>query len=406
MNTFRRNVPLFATSQALMMSSMSLLLTSTALVGLEMAPDKSLATLPLAVIFIAVMLSSVPAAMLMERIGRKRAFMLSTFFGMAGGAMATTAIFNQSFWLFVASGILIGMFNAFGNYFRFAAADIVEPALKSKAISAVLIGGVVAAIVGPNLANLTREAVPDAIFAGSYISIIVIYFLALLTLSFLQLPSKEKIENTKRKYEGRPLLTIARQPKFIVALLCAMLGYGVMSFVMTATPLAMHAHAHSFSDTSFVISWHVLGMYAPSFFTGHLINRFGVLKIMTMGGVLGLSCVAANLLGNSVAHYWIGLTLLGVSWNFLFIGGTTLLTETYRQEERSKAQALNDFVIFTTVAVASLTAGALQYNFGWQIVNLGVIPLLAIILLSILWLAMKLKNKNNQTVDVMEDSAS
>jgi len=387
MSTFRRNIPLLATSQALMMSSMSLLLTATALVGLELAPDKSLATLPIAVIFIAVMLTSIPAAMLMERIGRKPAFMFSTIFGMAGGVTATIAIISQNFWLFVLSGFLVGIFNAFGNYFRFAAADSVEPELKSKAISAVLIGGVVAAVVGPNLANLTRDSVSGVMFAGSYISVIVLYLITLVVLSFLKLPHRSHTENRQDTDKGRPLLVIARQPKFIVAILCAMLGYGVMSFVMTATPLAMHSHAHSFSDTSFVISWHVLGMFAPSFFTGHLIYRYGVLKIMFIGGLLGLGCVAANLLGNTVTHYWIGLTLLGVSWNFLFIGGTSLLTETYLPEERAKAQAMNDFIIFTTVAVASLTAGALQHNLGWQVVNIGVIPLLGIILMSIFWLA-------------------
>ena len=370
-----------------MMSSMSLLLTATALVGLELAPDKSLATLPLAVIFIAVMLTSIPAAMLMERIGRKPAFMFSTIFGMAGGVTATIAIFSQNFWLFVLSGFLVGMFNAFGNYFRFAAADSVEPELKSKAISAVLIGGVVAAVVGPNLANFTRDSVSGVMFAGSYISVIVLYLITLVVLSFLKLPHRSHAENRQDMDKGRPLLVIARQPKFIVAIICAMLGYGVMSFVMTATPLAMHSHAHSFSDTSFVISWHVLGMFAPSFVTGHLIHRYGVLKIMFIGGLLGLGCVAANLLGNTVTHYWIGLTLLGVSWNFLFIGGTSLLTETYQPEERGKAQAMNDFIIFSTVAVASLTAGALQHNLGWQMVNLGVIPLLGIILISIFFLS-------------------
>jgi len=404
MNMFRRNIPLLATSQALMMSSMSLLLTTTALVGLDMAPDKALATLPIAVIFIAVMLSSIPAAMLMERIGRKPAFMLSTVFGMTGGVMATVAIFNHNFWLFVASGTFIGMFNAFGNYFRFAAADIVKPELKSKAISAVLIGGVVAAIVGPNLANVTKESVPEVMFAGSYMSVVVLYVITLMTLSFLKLPHHTSPEHKQESHTGRPLLVIATQPKFVVALLCAMLGYGVMSFVMTATPLAMHAHDHSFSDTSFVISWHVLGMYAPSFFTGHLIHRYGVLNIMFLGGLLGLGCVATNLLGSSVTHYWIGLTLLGVSWNFLFIGGTSLLTETYRPVERGKAQALNDFVIFTTVAVASLTAGALQYNFGWRIVNIGVIPLLVIILTSILWLGFKCKKDKNSPDIVVENT--
>jgi len=391
MDSFRRNVPLLATSQALMMSSMGLMITATALVGQELAPDKALATLPLAVIFIAVMLTSIPAAMLMERIGRKPAFMLSTLFGMMGGTLATIAIFNHQFWLFVVSGIFIGMFNAFGNYFRFAAADIVAPAMKSKAISAVLVGGVIAAVVGPNLANLTKDSVQGVMFAGSYMSVIVLYVLTLITLGFLKLPNQPKSKNTEKKNKGRPLRVIATQPKFVVALICAMLGYGVMSFVMTATPLAMHAHSHNFSETSFVISWHVLGMYAPSFFTGHLIHRFGVLKIMFIGGLLGIGCVIANLMGNSVLHYWTGLTLLGISWNFLFIGGTSLLTETYLPEERSKAQALNDFVIFTTVAIASLTAGALQYNYGWEIVNLGVVPLLVIILASILWLAVRQK---------------
>ncbi len=400
MNMFRRNVPLLAISQALMMSSTSLLLTTTALVGLEMAPDKSWATLPLAVMFIAVMLTSIPAALLMAKIGRKPAFMMATFFGMAGGALATYAIFNQNFWLFVTSGLLVGMFNGFGNYFRFAAADIVEHSLKSKAISAVLLGGVIAAVIGPNLANLTRDSIPEYIFAGSYISIVGLYILIFIVLGFLKLPDIKQHEDENNLEQARSLWEIASQPKFIVALLCAMLGYGVMSFVMTATPLAMHANTHSFSDTSFVISWHVLGMYAPSFVTGHLIQRFGVLRIMFIGAIFGLGCVAANLLGNTVTHYWIGLTLLGISWNFLFIGGTTLLTETYKPIERSKTQALNDFVIFTTVTIASLTAGVLQHNYGWETVNLGVIPIIIVIIISIIWLATK--QKNDKPVEVVE----
>jgi MFS family permease len=180
-----------------------------------------------------------------------------------------------------------------------------------------------------------------------------------------------------------------QQPKFIVAMLCATLGYATMSFVMTATPLAMNGHAHSLSDTSFVIQWHVLGMFAPSFITGYLILRFGVLKIMFTGGLLGLLCVSTNLLGHSVWHYWLALTLLGVSWNFLYVGGTTLLTETYTVAEKGKAQGVNDFTIFTIVTIASLTSGVLLHNFGWQMVNIGVIPLLLLILLSITWLALK-----------------
>lgn len=391
MNAFKRNVPLFAISQALMMSSMSLIITTVALVGSIIATDKSLATLPLAVLFIAVMLTSIPAAMLMKRIGRKKAFMLATSFGISGGMLATYSIINNHFWLFVTSAALVGMFNGFGNYFRFAAADVAEKEQKSKAISYVMIGGVAAAIIGPNLANLTRDSFPDTIFAGSYASIIVLYLLILVTLSFLKLPDTVTAIKEENEPEVRPLSIIAKQPKFIVGLICGMFGYGVMSFVMTATPLAMHHHAHSFSDTSFVIQWHTLGMFAPSFFTGHLIRRFGIYNILLVGALLGFACVAINLLGTSVSHYWTALVFLGISWNFLFIGGTTLITETYHSNERSKTQALNDFAVFSTVALSSLSAGALQHKFGWDIVNIGVIPLLAIILLSIIWAKVKIK---------------
>lgn len=391
MNAFKRNVPLLAISQALMMSSMMLIMTTVALVGSNIATDKSLATLPLAVLFIAVMLTSVPAAMLMKRIGRKNAFMFATLFGVSAGVLATYAIINSNFWLFVISAALVGIFNGFGNYFRFTAADVVEKEQKSKAISYVLLGGVAAAVIGPNLANLTHDSFTDAPFAGSYASIIIIYILALITLSFLKLPNTITAIKEENEPEVRSLSVIARQPKFIVGLICGMFGYGVMSFVMTATPLAMHHHAHTFSDTSFVIQWHTLGMFAPSFFTGHLIRRFGIYNILLIGTLLGVGCVAINLLGTSVSHYWTALVFLGISWNFLFIGGTTLITETYHSSERNKTQALNDFAVFTTVALSSLSAGALQHKFGWEIVNIGVTPLLVIILLSIIWAKIKIK---------------
>jgi len=391
MNAFKRNVPLLAVSQALMMSSMSLIITTVALVGSNIATDKSLATLPLAVLFIAVMLTSIPAAMLMKRIGRKKAFMLATVFGVTGGALATYSIINNLFWLFVVSTALVGIFNGFGNYFRFTAADVVESEQKSKAISYVLLGGVAAAIIGPNLANLTHDSLANIAFAGSYASIIILYILIFITLSFLDLPNTIVTIKEENEPEVRPLSVIARQPKFIIGLICGMFGYGVMSFVMTATPLAMHHNAHSFGDTSFVIQWHTLGMFAPSFFTGHLIRRFGIYNILLIGTLLGAGCVAINLLGTSVTHYWTALVFLGISWNFLFIGGTTLITETYHSNERSKTQALNDFVVFSTVALSSLSAGALQHKFGWEIVNIGVTPLLIIIFLSIIWAKIKIE---------------
>jgi len=385
MKTFRRNVPLLATCQALMMSGTSLIITTTALVGFGLAQDKSWATLPLAAQFIATMCTTIPASLLMDRIGRKQGFMLAALFGISGAVFATLAILKGKFLLFTLGTLQIGIFNGFGNYYRFAAADAVDKDLKARAVSYIMAGGVVAAFVGPNLANITKEMVENAPFAGSYASLVGLYIISLGVLAFLKLPAKTLHKNTSGSETGRPLMVIAAQPKFIVAVICGMLGYGVMALAMTATPLAMQHYAHPFPKTSFVIQWHVLGMFAPAFVTGHLIRRYTVLNIMLAGAAMGVGCLIVNLAGSSVLHFWTALLLLGVGWNFLFIGATTLLTETYRSEERAKAQALNDFAVFTTVALASLSAGALQSRYGWQTVNLGLIPLLAIIIGAILW---------------------
>jgi len=385
MNSFRRNIPLLATSQALMMSGGSLIITTAALVGFELAENKSWATLPLAAQFIATMFTTIPAALLMERIGRKQGFMLSCIFGISGGISATLGILQGKFWLFTFGTLLVGIFNGFGNYYRFAAADAVDKEYKSRAVSYIMAGGVVAAFIGPNLANMTRDLIKAAPFAASFFALIGLYIMSFMVLAFLKLPTKPIIEDVSGGSSGRPLMVIAAQPMFIVALICGMLGYGIMALAMTATPLAMNHFAYPFSKTTFVIQWHILGMFAPAFFTGHLIKRYGVLNIMLAGGILGVACMTVNLAGNSVAHFWAALFFLGISWNFLFIGATTLLTETYRPEERAKAQALNDFVVFTIVALSSLSAGALQNSYGWQVVNIGLMPLLIIILAAIIW---------------------
>ena len=385
MNPFHRNIPILAFAQAMMMSATSLMITASALVGYALADDKSLATLPLAAGFVAIMLTSIPAAWLMHRIGRKHGFMLATGFGIGGASLATWSILNGQFWGFVAAASVMGMYNGFGNYYRFAAADSVEASLKGRAISFIMAGGVIAAFIGPNLANVSREWISGATFAGSYAAIIGLHLLTTLALSFLHLPR----EADDKVHEGpppRPLATIIRQPRFIIALLCGTLGYGVMSLVMTATPLAMNHHAHHFDDTTFVIQWHVLGMFAPSFFTGFLIERFGLRTILRSGALFGFACVAINLTGTSVWHFWLALFLLGLGWNFLFIGATTLLTRTYHPSEQAPAQASNDFAVFTTVTLASLSAGALQHHFGWQMVNIGVLPLLTVVWLAIAWL--------------------
>jgi len=385
MSSFFRNIPLLSICQAMMMTSNSLIITTSALVGFSLADDKSLATLPLASQFIATMIMSIPASYIMNKIGRKQGFMIAVAFGITGSLLATTAIYNKEFWLFTLATVFFGCFNGFGNYFRFAAADTVEASLKSKAISVVMAGGLIAAFIGPNLANISKDWLYDSPFAGSYAALTIAYIITLAALIFLKLSShSNELHGTSGP--TRSLASIAKQPKFIIALICGMFGYGVMSLVMTATPLAMNLHAHPFSDTSFVIQWHIVAMFAPSFFTGSLIKRFGLFSVLLTGTLFGFTCVAINLNGTSVLHFWIALAFLGLSWNFLFIGATTLLTETYTDSERAKTQATNEFFVFSTVAIASLSAGGLQHLYGWQVVNIGVIPLLVLILTSVIWL--------------------
>jgi MFS family permease len=387
MSGLNRNVPLLALCSALAMSISSLIAATAALVGNNLAVDKSLATLPVALMFVATMFTSFPAGMLMQRVGRKAAFLLSSLFGIAGGALATVAIVQHSFWLFVLATICIGVFSGFANFYRFTAADTVAAPYKGKAVSIVMAGGVIAAIVGPNLARLTRTSIEGAEFAGAYLVSVVLYVFIMLTLVFLQLGETAATSNANAGgIATRPLGAIVRQPKYLVALVCGLFGYCVMTFVMTATPLSMQGHAFHFDDTSTVIQWHVFAMFAPSFFTGSLIARFGVATIMGTGAVIGLACLGVNLAGVSFGHFLVGLMLLGISWNFLFVGSTTLLTETYTLAEKNKAQAFNDFVVFTAVSIASLTAGALQNRYGWELVNVGALPLLVAALAGALWL--------------------
>ncbi|MCW8983239.1 MAG: MFS transporter, partial [Gammaproteobacteria bacterium] len=240
-----------------------------------------------------------------------------------------------------------------------------------------------------NLANWTRLVVESAPFSFSYATILILYITSFIVLSFTRIPKVKHDEGSELWRPPRAIGSIMIQPRFVVAILSAALGYAVMALVMTASPLAMQHHHHDFSDTSFVIQWHVLGMFAPSFFTGHLIRRFGLIKIIFVGTVLSVVSVAINLLGTSVSHFWWGLLFLGISWNFLFIGGTTMLTETYHQSERSKTQAINDVTVFSFAAAASLSAGVLQHHFGWEMVNLSALPMLAIILVALGWLVIK-----------------
>ena len=384
------SVYLLALCQALMMSVSSLLITASALVCLTLTHNKALVTLPLSLQFLAMMLTSIPASMIMGKYGRKFGFMLGSLFAITGGSILVYAVFNHHFYLFALGSFFVGVFNGFANFYRFAAVELVDEINKPKAISYVLVGGVIAAFVGPNLASFGQGMFPAEKFAGAFIYATILYVCVFFVLSLIKFPAPT-IKKTKGS--GRPLLEIIKQPTFIVAVTCGMLGYGVMTYVMTATPLAMNHHQHEFSETAFVIQWHVLAMFAPSFFTGTIIQRVGVIKVLIAGAVLALVCMLINLNGYSITHFWLALVALGLSWNFLFIGASTLLTETYRKEETAKSQAFNDFMVFSMVTWASLSSGYFQNTFGWKSVNYGGLLFVLIIAVSLVWLVMTPKDK-------------
>jgi MFS family permease len=381
----KRNLILLSLSQAILVTCTSLLLTSSAVVGMALAGNKSLVTLPLALMFLTQMVTTVPASLYMQRVGRRLGFMTSAIAGLAGAVVATGGVFKSDFSIFCLGTALIGVFNGFGQYYRFTAAEVVPEEYRSRAISYVLAGGVIAAFTGPNLANWSRHLLTDE-FAGSYAGLIGLYLLAFGFAYFMRIPKPVPV---LRAQSGRALAAIARQPAYLVAVAGAMVGYGVMNFIMIATPLAMQGYAHPFSDTAFVIQWHVFGMFVPSFFTGHLIRRFGTANIMLTGVFLLGLCVWINFTGTTVTHFWGALLLLGLGWNFLFVGATTLLTETYSLNEKAKSQALNDFFVFGTVTLTSFSSGAVQHTLGWETVNMAVIPFLVIMIIANIWLRSK-----------------
>jgi MFS family permease len=319
----------------------------------------------------------------MGRVGRAPGFFLGAAAGVVGAGTAAAAVLSGDFFLFTVGSILLGVFNGFGGFYRFAAAEAATPTYRGRAVSYVMAGGVIAAFAGPALARWSR-ALLETEFAASYAVLGVVFLPALLLPLLLRLPAPA---DTSVEGRARSLAEIARQPVFLVAALGAVVGYGVMALLMTATPLAMQEHEHGFSSTSLVIQWHVLGMFVPAFFTGYLIGRLGVLTVMMGGAVLGAGAVAAALAGLEVGHFLVSLVLIGVSWNFLFIGGTTLLTESYRPSERSKTQALNDFLVYASTTTAVFSAGALEHLVGWRAVNMAVVPFVALVLAGIVWLA-------------------
>jgi MFS family permease len=379
----KRNVALLAACQALLLTGNAILIALSPLVGFELAADKAFATVSVTTYVVFTALSTVPASFLMKRVGRQAGFICGALIGILAGALSSYAIYIGDFALFCAGTALAGLYNAGGQYYRFAAADVASEEFRSKAISLVLAGGIGGAFLGPGSAVWTRDVFPAHLFLGSYMSTMVFALASIGLLLLIDIPAPSEAE---RQSGGRRLATIAGQPVFIVAVLGAMIGYGVMNLVMTATPLAMTAHHHPFGDTAMVIQWHIVGMFAPAFFTGWLIDRFGVLKIMFVGTLLLAGSIAVALSGFEFLFFWSALVLLGVGWNFTFVGGTTLLTGCYEPAEKAKVQAVNDFLVFGTVALASLLSGTLLHLIGWHAVLYCAIPFLALTGLATLWL--------------------
>ena len=386
MDPAKKNVAVLALCQVFFASSASILAVTASLVGFEMlGEDKTLATAPVSGMVIGTALATFPASMLMRRIGRRAGFRVGASVGLAGAVVASLSIVWLNFWLFSFGVLLIGAFNGFAQYYRFAATDVATDAFKSRAISLVLAGGVAAAYLGPEIAKVSVEVIPSARFLGPYLAIIGFMALTMLVLGLVDIP-KPAEDGTDTA--PRPLAEIVRQPAVLVAILSAAVGFSVMSLMMTATPIAMVTHNHTFGDAAFVIQWHALAMFAPSFVTGAIIARIGVVNVILAGIVLIGASLAFALSGTDLASFWIALFLLGLGWNFMFVGGTTLLTQSHRPAERAKVQGINDLVVFGSVAIASLSSGALLQSFGWQAVSYGALPFLILVSFAVVGFAL------------------
>lgn len=368
----RRNVLILALSQSLMLSAIVLSMALAAILGSMLAPDKGLATLPLAAMVIGTALASLPAARFMRQRGRRTGFLLGALLGISGSLICAFALYKSLFIPFVIGHFLLGSYQGFANYTRFAAVEAVGPEHASKAISLVVAGGVVAAFLGPQLGFWGRDWIGGQLFVGSYLAQGALSLLALMLLFRLELPHVEAVQVDV----ARPLREILSQPALRIAIFGAAIGYTAMATVMTATPLAILGCGLPQSSVTPVIQWHVVGMFAPSFFTGSLIQRYGAPRIMQIGFLLLLGQVLLAVSGIELMHFLSALVLLGVGWNFAFIGGTALLTQTYRPIEQLRVQAMNEFSVFSLVALATLAGGWFYDRFGWVALNLTMVPLL------------------------------
>ena len=380
-----RHLWLLTLCQGLFLTNNVTFIAINGLVGLSMAPLGWMATLPVMAYVVGGALSTGLVAKTQARFGRKASFQLGLLVVLLACLLCAYAAVSKNFWLLCSATLMAGYYNANANLYRFAAAELAAPAWREKAVSLVLAGGLIGAVIGPNLAQQTR-ALMSVPFAGAYITLSLVALLAMALLAFIDFPP---LTTKKSNETGRPLGQIMRQPTFIIAALTSALGYGIMNLLMAATPLAMQQHNFAFSDAALVLQWHVIGMFAPGFFTGHLIKRFGPLAIMSLGLLLNALCIAIALSGVDLQQFLIALFLLGVGWNFLFTGSTTLSLQTYRPEEKDKVQGALNFFVFATLALSSFSSGVLVTTSGWHLLNYGSLLPLALIASALLWLAIR-----------------
>ncbi|MCR9255054.1 MAG: MFS transporter [Alphaproteobacteria bacterium] len=379
------NVWLLAICQALFFTGVMVTAATSSLVGIVLAADPVNATLPLAFQTASSLATTLPASFLMAKIGRRAGFTIGIGVGVISVLGGAAAIMAGDFVLFCLSAAGIGVHQGFAIYYRFAATDIAPTAYKPKAVSYVLGGGVLAAFLGPLLATETKDLLAPIEFAGCYLAIALLWTIPLFLMQKLRIPVPTKVAGASG---GRPLLEIARQPAFLVAILGAVFGYASMNFMMTATPLAMQVCGFDFDSTAAVIQIHVVGMFAPSFITGHLIRKFGVLRIMAVGAVLELFAAGTAMSGIEIENFMIALAALGIGWNFLFVGATTLITDCHTPEERAKVQGFNDFTIFGLMAISSYMSGVVHHISGWSMITMIIVPGLIITLVAVVLLGM------------------
>ena len=381
----KKNLIILVICQLISATGSIVFVTLTGIIGASLAANPAWATLPVSMMVISVALTTVPATMLMRRIGRGRGFSIASLTAVAAVLVGAQALATQSFPLFVVATMMFGINFAFTHQYRYAAAESVPPQFTARAVSFVLLGAIGGALVGPIIATRGQDWVEGVPFAGSMYALAVLYVLQ--ALLFLRLRGTDELPADAETPANRTLREIVVQPVYVVAVLGATAGYGLMTLVMTATPISMHINdGHSLEQTAGVIQAHVLGMYLPSLVSGFLIDKLGVVRLMLVGALTLLATSIVGLQGQSVLHYWWALVLLGVGWNFLYVGGTTMLTYTYSLEERFKAQAVNEFLVFGTAATASLLAGTVMHYFGWLHLMLIPLPFLLIVCLALFYI--------------------